>query len=288
MTTLGPVTDPTTYEWAVCDLLHDQFVRWTQPQIDTYINAARAKMVKDTGCLRTLQTAYLTQAREQYVFGQVTGCSIVAGGSGYSAPTVTFAGGGGVGAAATLAVTNGAITAINFSSYGANYTSAPIPTIVGAGSGAQLQVGVISVLTYDILAISNFWGTQRYGLEWAPFRLFSARFRPFLSSAYQQQPGFWSAYGDNSFFIAPTPDQTYMVEVDSVILPTPFAVGDTTTIDTIPVLRQDPVSYYAAYLAKLNSRNFGEAQSFLEQYRVKTQENQATYVGRIPDVYQSG
>jgi hypothetical protein len=285
---LGPVTDPTTYEWAVCDLLHDQFVRWTQEQIDTYINLARVQLVKDTGCLRQLQHSFITRGVEQYLFGQITGAMILNGGTGYTAPAVTFSGGGGTGATANLTVSGGQVNSIQFTSFGAGYTSNPTVTITDAtGTGAVIAPGILSYSTYDVLAVSIFWGTERYQLQWAPFRLFSAWYRPFKRFAYQRQPGWWSTYGDNTVFIAPVPDQTYQCEWDSVVLPPAFAIDDTTTPDVIPTLRQDCVAFYAAYLAKRNSRNFGEAESFLQDYRRKVQESSSAYVGRIPDVYQS-
>lgn len=57
-------------------------------------------------------------------------------GSGYtSAPTVTFSGGGGTGAAGTAIVTNGRITGINITNGGTGYTSAPTIAFTG-GNGA--------------------------------------------------------------------------------------------------------------------------------------------------------
>jgi hypothetical protein len=112
--------------------------------------------------------------------------------------------------------------------------------------------------------------------------------RPFLASAYQRQPASWAVYGDNTFFLGPTPDQTYQLELDSVVLPTPFAVADTTTIDAIPTLAQDPIPFYAAYLAKKNARAMGEAESFLADYQRRLREVTSVYVGRVPDVYQEG
>lgn len=285
---LGPLTTPGTYEWLVADLLHDQFVRWQQAQIDTYINQARVQVVKDTGCLRTLQPSFITTGIEQYLFGQVCGIGITSGGTNYTAPTLSITGGGGVGAAATLTTSGGVINGINFTSFGAGYTSNPTLTVTdGSGTGAILVPGILSANTYDVLAVNVFWGTERYSLQWAAFRLFSAWYRPFQAFAYQRQPGWWSTYGDNSIYIAPVPDQTYQVEFDTVILPTNFAVGDTTTPEQLPALVQDCVPFYAAYLAKRNAKNFGESESFLQDYRRKVLEARGAYVGRIPDVYQS-
>jgi len=288
MTYLAPATTPGTYEFQVYDLLHDpNGNRWSESQIDGYINEARKQLVMDTGCLRTLQTSYVSGGQEQCVFGAIGGGVILTQGAGYSSPTIAFSGGGGSGVAAALTQSGGAVNTISFTNFGSGYTSAPTATISDpSGSGATAQVGLISVLTYDILSINLIWGTERYTLQWYPWRQFSAWFRPYVSASYQRQPVSWAVYGDNSVFFGPTPDQSYAIEVDSVILPTPYAIGDTTTIDAIPPMNQDPIKFYAAYLAKNNAQNYGEAGQFLEQYQRRVREVVSVYTGRLPDVYQ--
>jgi len=72
-----------------------------------------------------------------------------------SAPTVTFSGGGGTGAAATAFLSAGKVTAIYLTNPGSGYTSAPAITFSGgAGSGAAAT----AVLTK--IASSNFDLTQ--------------------------------------------------------------------------------------------------------------------------------
>jgi hypothetical protein len=290
VTFLAPVSTPGTYEFQVADLLHDPNLnRWSEPQLTGYINEARRQLVMDTGCLRSLQASFVTQGIEQYAFGSVSGASILAGGSNYSGPSVLFSGGGGTGAAATLTQSGGAVNSLVFTNLGSGYTSAPTAIVsdTGAGTGAQVQVGVINVNTYDFLGVHVFWGTQRYSLDWQPFSKFSAWYRPYTPAAYQRQPACWAVYGEQSIFIGPTPDQTYATEFDTVILPTPFAVADATTIDAIPIRNQDPIKFYAAHLAKFNAQNYGEAQTFQEKYRQRLLEVCASYTRRIGSVYAS-
>ena len=288
MTTLGPNTTPGTYEFQVLDLLHDpNFARWTPAQIDSYINTARKQLVMDTGCLRTLQASYCTAGVEQYTFGQVSGAAVLSGGSGYTAPTVSFSGGvGGSGVTATVSQSGGAVNAVTITNYGSGYSTAPTATISDpTGTGATIGVGIVSSLTYDILGINLLWGTERYSLMWKPFRTFSAWYRPYSVGSYQRQPVAWAVYGESSFFLGPTPDQSYAIEIDSIILPTPFVTGDTTTQDAIPVRNQDPIPFYAAYLAKKNARNLGEAESFFGDYTRRMHEVVGAYTGRVPDSY---
>lgn len=276
------------YETQVLDLLHDpNAANWGRPQIDGYINEARKKVVMDTGALRSLQVSYLTPTIEQYAFGQVCGAVIVSGGSGYSTPTIAFSGGGGTGVAATLGVSGGAVNAINFTNFGSGYSSVPSYVITGAGSGAQIAIGIINVNTYDVLAVSPTWGNQRYMLEWRAFRTFSALMRQYTSATYQRQPVMWAIYGYAALFIGPPPDQSYPVEFDTITLPAPFAVGDYTTVDAIPPVAQDPIQYYAAGRAKFNNQSYGEAETLFGFYRQKMLEVPSSYTGRIPDIYTS-
>lgn len=275
------------YEADVADLLHDpNNAFWSLAQIDNYINKARIQVAMDSGCLRSLQASYVTQGQENYIFGQISGGMVLNGGSNYTAPTISFSGGGGTGVAATLGVSNGAVNAITFTNLGSGYTSAPAYTISDAtGSGAILGIGVINGYTYDIFDVHVLWGTQRYTLQWQPFSVFSAKFRPWTAAVYQRQPICWAAYGEQSIFIGPAPDQTYAVEFDSVVLPAPLVSQDCTTIDPIPAKYNECVNYYAAHLAKKNAQQFGESESFKAQYLAKLNEVGAAYVRRIPDIY---
>jgi hypothetical protein len=239
----------------------------------------------DTGCLRSLQSSYLTQGSEQYTFGQVTGAVIVAGGSNYTAPTVAFSGGGGSGVAATLGVSGGAVNTVSFTSFGSGYSTVPSYVISDAtGAGAQLALGIINTYTYDIIGVHVLWGTQRYSLRWYAFSFFSAQLRPWTAATYQQQPIAFSAYGENSIFIGPPPDQSYSVEFDTVVLPTPLA--DYVTIDPIPTKLQRAVQFYAAYRALQNMRLFGEAEAMRGIYdRTLVELGATSYIRRIADPY---
>lgn len=275
-----------TYETQLADLLHDPSnLIWSLTQLDRYINEARRQLAMDTGCLRSLQTAYFTQGVEAYTFGSITGASITAGGAAYTTPTVTFTGGGGSGVAATLGVTSGAVTSISFTNLGSGYSSAPVATVnpVGGGSGATISVGAFNLATYDVLDIHLIYGTSRYALDWWPWSIFSRDYRS--STTVQRRPVCWATYGLTQVYLGPLPDQTYQGDVDTVILPTDIAGG---TVDPIPPVVQDPIKFYAAYLAKNNAQQFGEAESFRGQYTKRLLEVAQPYTRRMGNVILQG
>lgn len=80
--------------------------------------------------------------------GKVASVTVTAGGSGYTAATVAFVGGGGTGATAVAVITDGVITGITVTGSGSGYTSTPSVVITGDGSGATANAvdatGVLS------------------------------------------------------------------------------------------------------------------------------------------------
>lgn len=73
------------------------------------------------------------------VAGALAAIELTNGGSGYTtAPTVTFSGGGGTGAAATAIIQAGAVVGFTITNEGSGYTSAPTITLAdGDGTGAS-------------------------------------------------------------------------------------------------------------------------------------------------------
>jgi hypothetical protein len=74
----------------------------------------------------------------------VVGVTVVSPGGNYtSAPTVSFSGGGGSGAAATATVANGRITGFTVTNGGSGYNSAPSVTLTGGGGSLASARSVI-------------------------------------------------------------------------------------------------------------------------------------------------
>lgn len=74
-------------------------------------------------------------------------------GSGYtSAPTVTFSGGGGTGAAGTAVVSGGAVTGVTITNHGTGYTSAPTVAFTGGGGTGAAATATIADLANAVCA----------------------------------------------------------------------------------------------------------------------------------------
>lgn len=90
---------------------------------------------------------------------------VTAGGSGYTvAPSVSFSGGHGSGAAATAVVSGGAVVAVNLTAIGSGYVTGDVVTITfgGPGTGAAATVIIwpfLSGNTIDVFAGRVWWAS---------------------------------------------------------------------------------------------------------------------------------
>jgi hypothetical protein len=262
-----------SYITQVQRLLHDSSAQfWSTSEITDYINSARLRTVRDTGCYRNLQNIYLSPGVEVYPFGGVTGFNITNAGSGYtSAPTVTVgisSATGAVRATATATVTAGKITSISTTLPGTLYSSTPSVTITGGGgSSGAATAYYIDCNTIDCVNFTAYWGNSRYILGYRDWSTFNALARQYVN--YQGIPSLFSVYSYTSVYLARIPDQNYQSDFDSVMQP-PLLV-DNTTLEVIPIVMQDPVQYFAAHLAKIKSQRWDEADMFYKRYNVEIQ-----------------
>jgi len=273
------------------NLLHDvNNVFWTQNQLTTYINEARERTVRDTGCLRNLQT---TTAPLAYNTSTSTGVS----------PTLWQG---------NTAVTAGQYVFSNIYTYvytqsGTSGSSAPAyptgtnpfpPTTPFADGTAMLQyVGPAEIINfnslpqqlnvYDIVNINLYWGNSRIPLRYLPWSNFTAQLRYWQN--YVGRPICFSVYGQQQIYIAPIPDQQYYIEVDTNILPNPLVLTNPNVTDTIIDPYSTAVQYYAAYKAKFYEQSYGESEIFKQQYdkHILNVLN-SVFTRRIPDPYSSG
>jgi hypothetical protein len=114
----------------------------------------------------------------------------------------------------------------------------------------------------DIMNIYLYWGNARYPLQYMDFSNFSAQLRQW--QLYQTTPGAWTRMGGTNFYVAPIPDQAYVVDIDCAINCTDLA--NQYSVESIPIPFQEPVKFWAAYLAKFKEQSMGEAMIFKKEY----------------------
>lgn len=276
-----------TYRLECRRLLHDASAKfWSNDELNSYINDARDRVASDTGCIRRLVTAYISEGIEQYPIGGVTGFNLTDGGSGYADGTYALglSGGNGTGAAATYTCSGGEVTAITLTDTGLYYDSAPTVTFPsGGGTAAAATAGVIPQATLDIMNITPIWGNQRIPLNYMPWTEFNAKLRTWFVNP--QTPRVWSRYGtaQSTAFLQPIPDQTYTTEFDTSI--TPDELTDDATLDVqMKYPFNTPVAYYACWKAKQKQQAYQEGEVFLADYKRKILEAQASVqMRRIPN-----
>jgi hypothetical protein len=201
-----------SYITEVQRLLHDaNSVFWSTSELTDYINDARERVARDTGCLRTLQ-----------------------------------------------------ITATPISSTG-------VPATVQYSGPAEVipYATIATGTTLDILNVNVYWGNSRIPLRYLPWSNFNAQLRYWQN--YVGRPVCFSVYGQNTIYVGPVPDQAYVVEIDSTILPTALSLNTPNANDQIQDPYTTPVAFYAAYKAKYKEQSYGEAEIYKQEYAKQIQ-----------------
>jgi len=143
-----------------------------------------------------------------------------------------------------------------------------------------------STNTIDIININLYWGDSRWPLYYMAWTDFNAQLRFWQN--YNGRPIGFSMYGIKTIYIGPKPDQAYVIELDTVVLPTDMVAGADVETD-IPTPFTEAVPYFAAHKAKFQEQSYGESEIFKQQY---TKEIlgclNSTFTRRLPSVYQSG
>jgi hypothetical protein len=274
-----------SYLTEVQRLLHDaNAVFWSTSELTDYINEARERVVRDTGCLRTLQITNtplsstgvvaipwsngLVVTAGQFIFSNVFIYQVITGGTlntdaaPYPTGSYTFP--------PSTPFTNGTAT-LQYSS------NCEIISLAALPNGIQ---------TLDVLNVTLYWGNSRIPLRYLPWTNFNAQLRYWQN--YVGRPICFSSYGQGQLYIAPVPDQSYAIEVDTVILPTALSLNNPTQVDSIVDPYSTPVAFYAAYKAKYKEQSYGEAEIYKQEYAKHVQAVlNSTYTRRIPDPYSS-
>lgn len=266
-------------------LLHDANGNfYSDPELTDYINSGRKRVVRDTGCLRTIQitqtplapvatatqpvawTANTAVTQGQYVYSNIFIYQVtVAGTTGDSAPP-----------------------------YPAANSMYPPSTPFASGTATLQYVGDVEKMnyvalpqglnTFDIVNINLYWGNSRVPLQYLPWTQFNAQLRYWQN--YIGRPIAYSIFGQSTIYLSPVPDQIYTVEIDTIILPQDLALASSTVTDVIIDPFTTPVAYYAAYKAKYKEQSYGEAEIYKQEYIKQVQAVLTSVMTRrLPDVY---
>jgi len=271
-----------SYITEVQRLLHDaNSVFWSTSELTDYINDARERVARDTGCLRTLQiTATPISITGVAATLWTAGATVTAGEFVFSSIFI-------------YEVTVSGVLGSTAPAYPASGYSFPPSTAFTDGTATLLYSGPAEVIPYatistgttlDILNVNIYWGNSRIPLRYLPWSNFNAQLRYYQN--YVGRPVCFSVYGQNTIYIGPVPDQAYVVEIDSTILPTALSLNTPNANDQIQDPYTTPVAFYAAYKAKYKEQSYGEAEIYKQEYAKQIQAVlNSVYTRRIPDPY---
>jgi hypothetical protein len=280
-------------------LLHDANLNfYTQQQLTDYINSARERVVRDTGCLRQIVVTQTPTVQGGTPTAWVANTAVTAGTYVFSNIFIYQYQTSGTSSSTAPAYPTASTN---------NYTNYPPSTAFADGTATLLYVGNCEIITYenltsilatmplstttgntvlDIVNINLYWGNTRVPLDYLAWSDFNGRLRFWQN--YIGRPLAFSIYSQNRIYIGPVPDQIYQVEIDCVLLPNPLSLSTSTVQDSINDPYSSAVKFYAAYLAKYYEQSFGEAEIYKQEYTKQiTSIINTIYTRRIPTIYSS-
>lgn len=259
--------------------------------IVVYINNARREVAMRAQCVRVLPP----------ISSSIDTATVLAGGTGYTAPTVQITSpdspGGlalnpnGLQATATATMAGGVITAVNMTQVGSGYFAPAIQIDDPTGTGAIIQPNIGPILTcnefqevysftdinlsmfpgvesvYAVLDVSILYANQRYSVAIYSFPQYQALIRNYSGGSYYFIPCLGSQFGrgvKGSFYLYPVASQQLQLEFDCVCLPTDLAHDD--DVEAIPDPWTDAVPYWAASLAFMELQNLNAARAYRDLF----------------------
>jgi hypothetical protein len=271
-------------------LLHDANGNfYTDTELTDYINDARERLVRDTGCLRIVQisqTPLKVRSTDTISGATPTNPTAWAASTALTLNSFIFSN------IFIYQVTQAGTTGTEPPAYPAANSNYPPTTQFLNGTVGLTYVGNCEniyyaslpqgIQTLDVLNINLYWGNTRVPMRYMPWTQFNAELR--FWQYYIGRPISFTVYGQSQIFISPVPDQIYQLEIDTTVLPTPLVAG--TDQDTINSPYTSPVAFYAAYKAKYKEQSFGEAEIFKQEYIKQAQAVlNSVFTRRIPDPY---
>jgi len=274
------------------DMLHDPSDQYTsQAQKVRWINDALRQRDLDTGQNRILFPFTLTTGTDTYSFADL----LVQNPEPPSGPTAITAGALSQSIALSPAQTVG-YSVLATASWGATVTI----TLPVAGSflatfssaapaGAvlywQLTGGVVrpgAANVFDLIAINVIMNSLRYVMGQFSVTELNSTVRIYMPPL-QWVPVRYARHGPTRIIFGPAPSSALATEWDCSTYSSPLVyMADA---DRMPYPYSQPVSYYAANLAKLNERQWGEAEEFRKLYQQSLNIAVNARVGIAPSFY---
>jgi hypothetical protein len=237
-------------------------------------------LVRDTGCLRQIQTMY---APAPYNGANATPW---VGSTAVTANSVVFSN------IFTYQYQTNGVSGTTAPAYPSGTSNYPPSTAFADGTATLLYVQDVEKIpfsqmpqglnTIDILNVNLYWGNTRVPMRYMPWTQFNAELRFWQN--YIGRPICFSVYNQNTLYLAPVPDQVYQLELDTIVQPTNLV--NSTDTDNILIPWSNPIQFYAAYQAKFYEQSFGESELFKQQYISQVQSVLAgTNTRRMPNPY---
>ena len=299
-----------TYITEVRRLLHDANGNfYSDSQLTDYINSARERTVRDTGCLREI---VVTQTPCMVAPGSTIGGanpaypSVWASNTAYTAGQFLFSNIF-IYQVTTAGTTSDTPPPYPQASYN-NYNNYPPSTEFLNGTCGLTYVGnceniSYAALTYlvgssplspstgttvlDVLNINLYWGNTRVPMDYLSWSDFNTRLRFWQN--YIGRPLAFSIYGQQQIFLGPVPDEIYQLEIDCVVLPVALSLTTPNATDVINDPYTSAVKFYAAYLAKFYEQSYGESEIYKQEYAKQANSIlNSVFTRRIPSPYSSG
>ena len=298
-----------TYITQVRRLLHDANGNfYSDSQLTDYINSARERTVRDTGCLREIVvTQTPCQVAPTATIGSVTPANPTAWVANTAVTVNTFVFSNIFIYQYTTAGTSGDTAPPYPGNNTNNYSNYPPSTAFADGTAQLTYVGNCENISYaaltqlmgstplapssgntvlDILNINLYWGNTRVPLDYLSWTDFNSRLRFWQN--YIGRPLAFSIYGQGQIYLGPVPDQIYQIEIDCVVLPNPLSTSSPNTTDSINDPYSTCVQFYAAYLAKYYEQSYGESEIYKQEYSKHiTSVINSVFTRRIPSAYSS-
>jgi hypothetical protein len=134
----------------------------------------------------------------------------------------------------------------------------------------------------NVMQIDLYYGTLRITLDYNPWRRHCILYRAWQT--FQSRPIGFTRMGANYFYLGPTPDQVYPIDITCSLRPPPLTSD--ATPEPIPAPFTDLIKWYAAHLAKFKEQSYAEAENFEKIYFQKRRLVGVSFMNAvIPSVY---